>query len=57
VNGKRKEREAAKDETGTSPAKSADKADGKPEKRGLEKLGAQLGGMIGRKRKMRKGGK
>ena len=27
------------------------------EKRGLEKLGPQLGSMIGRKRKMRKGGK
>lgn len=27
------------------------------EKRGIEKLGANLGSMIGRKRKMRKGGK
>lgn len=27
------------------------------EKRGIEKLGSQLGNLIGRKRKMRKGGK
>lgn len=31
--------------------------DAEPEKRGLEKLGKHLGGLIGRKRKMRKAGK
>jgi nucleolar protein 4 len=43
---------------GKGPAGGDDKAESKvPEKKGLEKMGAQLGSMIGRKRKSRKGGK
>ncbi|ODN75187.1 hypothetical protein L202_06385 [Cryptococcus amylolentus CBS 6039] len=45
------------EEKSVDQVKQAVKASEAGEKRGIEKLGSQLGSMIGRKRKLRKGGK
>lgn len=61
--GKGGKRDRKDDKNGEEKSDKSDKptkaeaSSGEPEKRGLEKLGAHLGGLIGRKRKARKGGK
>ena len=51
----KRSKDAAK--LGKDAKHSSEDAPPVPEKRGLEKLGKHLGSLIGRKRKMRKGGK